>query len=722
MDRKLTLFFIGITFLWNSYTFAQTNVRAWNADGQVFIVWEISAQPALTYRVFMNRFASGTTTGAISLGAVFEPEWSGARLKLAKPNATWRVPDGNGGFYQLAGNEGLFVFTPHEADNQGVYFMVVKDNEITVTDSNRTAQPITVVYDPINQSVKCHLQFTGIASQSFPYAVFAMWADGRNDPNDARPDFPIMANAAKNGAPHVFAVFQPADGLPAEPYPAVVCLHGGGPQGSYWAYAPNSIHYRNTGNVPVNGVTIAFDDRLYISNNGTVNTDRPSNWFGWHTQMTTLTASVTPANAIVVPYTLRRLIWTLDWLLQSSSYNIDSTRIAIMGNSMGGTGTLLLSRWKPERFSAATAFVPPHYTPETGSRLFGNTQTNLKTTEIGPDGDTLRVNDFFDPAIRISATQRDYPITRIYRGRCDEAAEWGSQHIQLYNQLNNIGMGIHLYWDNRDHTASDWTVDDPQTSCPDLGQWVSPVRTARASAGYQGRYKSNHSYPGFFNDDQNIGVPGRQPELGNGNPSNGDPWGTWGGYFDWDVNTVVDSTQRWECTVFLIGQAPVAIDNFQRDSAISSISVRKPNFFKPLPSTLLNWRLLDINDNMVLQSGTTQPGIDGVVSIDGLKIFKDPLKTRLIIETAVSTGISDFGNENQSPEIFPNPAWEFVTIHSQISGEWKYQIYNALGVKNASGVTLNKTLSIKGLQTGYYLLILEDCMGNRYSKRILIQK
>jgi hypothetical protein len=50
---------------------------------------------------------------------------------------------------------------------------------------------------------------------------------------------------------------------------------------------------------------------------------------------------------------------------------------------MGGTGTLLLSRWKPGRFSAATAFVPPHYTPETGSRLFGNTQTNLITTEKG---------------------------------------------------------------------------------------------------------------------------------------------------------------------------------------------------------------------------------------------------------------------------------------------------------------------------------------------------
>jgi pimeloyl-ACP methyl ester carboxylesterase len=166
-------------------------------------------------------------------------------------------------------------------------------------------------------------------------------------------------------------------------------------------------------------VTIAMDDRLYIATNGVVSQDRPTNWFGWHTGMNPFTNTVPGNNAVVVPYTLRRLVWTLDWLQTRSPYALDPQRTAVMGCSMGGAGTLLLSRYRPERIAAATAFVPQHYTPDTGQRLFGTPAQNLATNELGPNGQPLRVNDFFDAAVRLSPTQRDFCFTRIFRGRRD---------------------------------------------------------------------------------------------------------------------------------------------------------------------------------------------------------------------------------------------------------------------------------------------------------------
>jgi S-formylglutathione hydrolase FrmB len=196
-----------------------------------------------------------------------------------------------------------------------------------------------------------------------------------------------------------------------------------------------------------------MDDRVFVSTSGVANTDRPSNWLGWWPGMSATANNVPPSNAVVVPYTLRRLVWTLDWLQSRSPYSIDAQRISVMGNSMGGAGTLLLSRYRPERFSAATAFVPQHYTPDTGQRLFGTPGQNLQTTELGPGGAVLRVNDLFDAAVPLAAHQRDYCFTRIFRGRRDTAVEWGTEQLRLFNAMNSGCFGTHLYWDNRDHTA-----------------------------------------------------------------------------------------------------------------------------------------------------------------------------------------------------------------------------------------------------------------------------
>jgi hypothetical protein len=181
-----------------------------------------------------------------------------------------------------------------------------------VSAANLTSGPVPITYDPVSEPVECHLQLSGQTSLGYPFKTFALWSDGDDNPAAGRPDVPILANAAKNGAPHVFTVFEPQGGLPAGPYPATICLHGGGPSGSHWSWAPESFHYANDEATPVQGITVAMDDRVFVSTSGVVNTDRPSNWFGWWPGMSATASNVPPSNAVVVPYTLRRLVWTLD--------------------------------------------------------------------------------------------------------------------------------------------------------------------------------------------------------------------------------------------------------------------------------------------------------------------------------------------------------------------------------------------------------------------------
>ena len=622
---------------------AQSNVRAWSAAGQVFVVWEVDATAPLTYDIYRSATPITAISQGTLAGRMFEPEWSGARLKIGAPNARWRIPTAKGGVYTLAANEGLFVFTPRAQSTE--YFAVVRNGNTTVSATNRTPAPVVAVYDPVNQPITCHEQLAGTTQQGYPFRTYAMWAYGRDDPNDARPDTPVLANAAKHGAPHVFTVFEPENGLPAGPYPAVICLHGGGPQGSHWSWAPEAAQYANTGATPVDGITVAMDDRVFVATNGQVSLDRPSNWFGWWPGMNPFGNNLPSSTSVVVPYTLRRLVWTIDWLQTRSPYAIQSDRTALVGNSMGGAGTLLLSRFMPGRFSSATAFVPQHYTPETGQRLFGTPTQNLATTEIGPTGAALRVNDFFDAAIRLSPTQRDYAFTRIFRGRRDEAVEWGPQTIGLFNDMSDARWGTHLYWDNRDHTASDWTTDSPSTPGVDIGEWVSPVRTERSDAAYQSRYRASQSYPGFFNDDQDPSATGRQPTLGNGSPDDGTPWGTWCGYFDWDTETIFDTATGWSCTLFLVGQSAVSVDNFPGATATTSLTLRKPRQLRPAAGATIQWALRDDQSDAVLQSGSVAAEANGLVVVTGLVIPKDPQRVRLELLVPGAQRTGDFNGD-----------------------------------------------------------------------------
>lgn len=653
---------------------AQTDVRAWYAKGQVFVIWRADATDPLTYDVYRTGSAPGQFTNISQgqlVGRSLQPEWQGERLKIGSAAATWTVPTPQGGEYTLAANEGLFVFTPHEAGTQT--FAVARNNGAApltsrpVNSSNRSVA-VTIAFDPANDPVVCHSQYSWTTPEGHPFTVYAMWADGgrlADNTDTPRPDYPITASFNKNGSPHVFAVTEPVGGIArvAAPYPMMIALHGGG--GQYTNWRPDAPNLSNVDTAFPDGLWVAHDDPVYFVRAGQA---QPVNifWFGYAPTVNpfvNLNAPL-PSTAVVEVYSLKRLDWALDWLLERSPYatgvnrGINPRRISVTGHSMGAQGTLLHSRYRPERYSSATAFNPGLQgagADGASTLLLGTVSQNLISSVIGPGGIALGVSAVFYPENRLSQTERDLAFSRIYLGRYDQSgnANWGVDKVERYTNINNAAWGMHLYWDQRNHPVQSW--DNP-TFIPGFGtavaQWVLPPvsigggQTERAKSAYQTRYRSDQTFPAFFDDDQNPALSGSQPNIGNGDPNNGDPWATWSGYYDWDQETLVDLPERWAATVFLTGLSATPVDNARTESARVNIALRKTQNFNLEAGTDVRWSLRRVSDNSLVRSGRTQAAGGGLVVIRELLIARDPDRVRLEVSSAFNPGCpADYNND-----------------------------------------------------------------------------
>ena len=281
---------------------------------------------------------------------------------------------------------------------------------------------------------------------------------------------------------------------------------------------------------------------------------------------------------------------------------------------MGGRGANYQARAHPERY-AAWLSLSPGLGPFGDDPLVGSASQNVSTNLPGSPG----VSDVMDLYTALSGTERDLPFGKIVIGRADQgaAAAWNAEKIQLFETVNENGFGIHLYWDERGHVYSHDS------------HWADSYRLkAKALTSY----RSDQSFPAFFNDDQDSDTPGRQPDMGNGDPSDGDIWGTWSGYYSWDPETIVDSPSQWESTVFLISSIANANDVPSFASSQADISIRRPQQFTPSAGSTVGWNLTR-SDSQIVLSGQEIVGENGVVTIPNLTIDKDNRRLTVSIVT-----------------------------------------------------------------------------------------
>ncbi len=617
-----------------------TNVRAWYAKGQVFVVWRNASAPASptsTVEIYTSAAPRTTTIGMTRVGKLFEPEYTGARLTALLPAARLLVPTPGGGTYRLAADEGVFAYTPRTSSS--LFFGVVNTGSFQVGPDNSATTLFT--YDPVNDPVRPHAQFSGATPAGNPYSAYVLWAEGSNSYDSARPDVPVLADADKNGVPHVFTITLPRNPLPAAPLSCLLAIHGGG--GEYELFRPGVAARADLSLELTDGIVVTPDDSIYANVEGALERSNTS-WFGYATQFDPFTSSARsgpPDGSVVVNFTQRRVHYLIDWLVRPNPLfpqTIDPQRIAMIGHSGGGRGTSHLTRLHPERFAAAVCYTPASdLSIDAAGRenhLRGTWEANLPTNIIGPSGQPLGVTDVFTMTTRLSASERDIPLTRVFYGKRDEedAAAWSPAQRAVFDSLNNSQMGYMLFWDEREHGVEKWrqetndAMDGHAGPWPDIGQWVAPVRTRRASGQYLvSTYRAGESYPGFFNPDQDPALPGRQLDPGPGDPNLGDPWGTWCGYFDWDTATIVDQPADWACTIFAAGLAPASIDNAPVTEFTADLAPRKTRRFIPAAGATVYWRALRLPSGDLAQSGRTVAGIGGVVKVQGLTIPREDI-------------------------------------------------------------------------------------------------
>lgn len=688
--------------------FSQTNVRAWYAQGQVWVVWQTAMPFPETFAIYKKNAPFTNVSQATAIGRLFQYEYLPGTFveQLQNPNFTYKIPKPDGTLYTLAPGEGLFVETVISSGS--AYYAVVEWGNTAVNAGvNITANAVPFTYDPINEPVNCHLQQTTTLPTGHKTNWYSMWAMGKQEHWAGRPDFPVMANAFKNGMPSMFVVSEALgmDTSGGKKIPMTHWFHGGGMVASqFLANDFNAFDIE-----PQQGISVAHNDDLVmktISDGDTVLTTGRSLWFGW-------TKSHQPFNPgfdagpgdTVINYTQRRILWINKWLI--GRYNIDPDRVALQGYSMGSAGVSALGKAFPNQFSTVCAFNNGFRgaLDETAQHIVGSIDENLPTNLRRSPNDVVRMNEVFDLNSRLSGF-RDFPLFRTWAGKNDpnDRMHWGPDLVAQYRVADSLGWGIQISWDERFHVydmlGMHWIQDFP----PNL-------QTYRDNLAFQENFSSKQSFPGFFNhrleplnNDPGVGTSG----INNGD---GDNWGTWGGWHNWDLATLSDEPGKWEVTAWLTGTAVFANDNCPENALLTDMAIRKPQQFKPVPGKMLEWRVRDISNNQLIQAGQTSVRPDGLVVVPQIFVTKETFRK---IRIQVYDPTVDSEEAESLPfnlNLFPNPTSGLIYLPENAL-QIRVLDLNGRLILEKQGAGISE-IDVSSLPNGLFLLEISENGGRR---------
>lgn len=669
-----SVIFLALT----SSLFAQTNVRAWYAQGQVWVVWQAEQPLPETFGIYKKTTAFSNSAQATIIGRLFHFEYLPGTFweQMGDTTFTYRIPKPDGTTYQLAPGEGLFVETVTNSSS-AFYAVVAWGNTAVAAGVNITDNAVQSNYNPVTQPVNCHLQHTATLLTGHKTAWFAMWALGRQDENAGRPDFPVMANAAKNGMPSMFILSQSLalDTTGGKKIPMTHWFHGGGMVARQ--FLPDRARHINV--EPIQGISVSHNDDFAVKTitetGDTVFTSGRSLWFGWSKSHNPFDQNFNAGSGdTIINYTQRRILWINEWLL--AHFPIDPYRVALQGYSMGSAGASALGKAFPDRFSTVCAFNNGYRsgTDPTSEAILGSILENLPTNLRRSPTDVVRVNEVFDLTTPTSPA-RDFPLFRTWAGKNDtnERMYWSPDLVAQYRLADSLGTGAQISWDERMHTypvlGMHWIhgeTPDQQTSLDDLA--------------FQEFARSDESYPAFFNhrldaknNDPGFGIIG----INNGD---GDNWGTWGGYHRWE--NIQENNASWQTTAWLESNAVFDSENCPHDFLTADLAIRKPKQFKPTTGTLVYWRVTDFFTNQVLQNGTATIQASDLTIIPQVQVFREDIRKVRIEVSTQPVATEDVGKIFLDIAVSPNPS----TGESTLIIYSEKELTVTLRLSNISGV------------------------------------
>jgi len=684
------------------------NVQAHERFGQRWITWEFNpVTAAQVYEVYWSPLPMAAINTGTLVARLFPDDYCGPRLvrQLIEAfgtntaNRNFTIPNALGsGTTTLADNQGLCVETIRTAIAPGYYAVVPRGQTGVPAASQSALVPASFAGLGDANRPKPHLQQAGLVNNNHHgVAFYTFWADGDDNSSAGRLDFPVMGNFARRSVPHHFMLVAPNPAPTNGPQPLALSLHGGNGTATHWL--PGGMVWNKEGGHATEGYSIGLEDRVPQIVRG-----RPeaitSRWLGWVATWDPFENAppLPPNGEYIQPYTLTRLNWLLDWVLNRSGLNVDANRVAVRGMSLGSLGALLWAHTSPDRFSHLTMHVPPlhwsHIWPDR-EPLYGTDDQNLRIAGLtNASGNPLRFRHTLSLTENLAPDAQPLP-TKIFSGKRDE---WWSvdyeadfepdlmQDIRAAD-LASGALGVQFWWDQRQHEAEAWMLSEAGGSpgaCPNFTTndfWIPTLgtQTRRDDVEAHFRFRKNQSYPAFYQLQTNTnghgdpgtveydGVPFQQitdregaPYSGVNDPCNpglpvvtGDRRGTWGGYFDWFTESGPeaprDNPQQWACSVTLVndtdagGRSVSPIDNAPTNTLSAKLAIRRPQNFTPPAGTPVLWMEADRASGQITQSGFDEVGPQGVVKLDQINVPRLPNIARVLVATHADLGDAPTG-------------------------------------------------------------------------------
>jgi pimeloyl-ACP methyl ester carboxylesterase len=294
-----------------------------------------------------------------------------------------------------------------------------------------------------------------------------------------------------------------------------------------------------------------------------------THWFGY----------VVPdedGDPIAHPYTERRLLWTIPWVLER--YDVDVNRVVCEGGSMGAWGCMMFGIRHPEIFAAIYPNRPRvvqtnlvdlegrYYSAEDGAEL--------------PDGTPWVTRR--DAVAYVNDHPEGLPFIGWNTGRNDMFQTWG-ESIDLVEALEAGHHGFALAWNNGGHSEG-------AASGAAIREWYPPERFAR-----------NESYPAFSRSSIND-------DLGSGDVSTGDTEGGINLGFVW--TSVVDTDRAWSIQLRNdLATGPMTVD----------VTARNPQAFLPTAGQSVTYSVR--RGGAEVDSGTVLANAHGLVTLEAVSLM-----------------------------------------------------------------------------------------------------
>jgi pimeloyl-ACP methyl ester carboxylesterase len=589
----VTVFFFALQ---SSTKAAQVSqLRAWHRAGQTFLTWTEVMNPVtqdnisiqelkniqthveqthrLRYRIYRSTRPIKTIDGLKPITETlplsgWNTDYYGIAPKPEDKAFRYVVEDGK---EQVALGTGIYVNNPTEAGK--AYYAVtvlVNDKENTALDAANTLQA------PIDENIGAGLPVLQrvVKPASFQYVenptlyYYVRWEVPHNSSIPGRPFDYIVAIPPK----------------PAKRAPVGIHLHawGGSLNHDYgWWY-----------NGERGAVLVASNQNPYDW------------WTGYHERLGTGQPLKTQADwtkGVVRPYTQRRLLAFLDWV--AAQWDVDLTRTFVAGNSMGGSGALMLALRFPERIAWAVSWVGIHV-PSMSPQFKGSYEYVYGKPEWGVKfEDGTPAWDYFNNAWYLRRyPEKDIAFLTFSNGKNDTAIGW-QQVVEFYRALQETRQPHMFVWGQEGHNQRAYM---PRGG----GERVMPIDI-----------RTNQSLPAFTNCSLDN-------KPGTGEPGNGDAAGQINGYLYWETDNIVDKVARWEMTIGLIGQAP-------RDTATVDITPRRRQQFNAKQGDRFTWTNTSLRSNEAIQSGQVVADQWGLIKLEKVLVGKS--KNRISITKVNST-------------------------------------------------------------------------------------